>query len=80
MVRAVGDAEELDPRAGAAVAALVGRPLPSGRSTSEKTAPKPLTVAGVAPLRAGHEEEAVGDVAAHGREEAQRAEGAKIVA
>ena len=52
-------------------------PLPSGWSTSVKTAPKPVTVAGVSPVGAGYEEQSFSDVAAHRSEQPRRAEGAE---
>ena len=53
-------------------------PLPSGWSTSVKTAPKPVTVAGYdCPIGAGHEEQSFGDVAAYRGEQARGAEGAE---
>ena len=55
-------------------------PIPSGWSTSVKTAPKPLTVAGSGSIGAGHEEQALGDLAAYGGEQAQRTERAEDVA
>ena len=56
---------------------LLPGPLPSGRSTSVKTAPKPLTFAGTVPLDPGTKNERLGDVAVHWGEEPQRAEGAE---
>ena len=72
--------EVLDQRAGPAVSVLLPRSVPSGWSTSVKTAPKPLTVAGSAAVGAGYEEQTFGDVAAHRSEQALRAEGAEDVA
>ena len=45
--------------------------IPSGSSTSVKTAPKPRIVAGYSPIGAGHEEQSFGDVAAYRSEQAR---------